>query len=187
MTPTPRVFIVRHGETEWSLNGRHTGTTELELTPDGEKRVRATGQSLVGSDRLIVPSQIAHMYVYGLFMQVVGSQLNRHENGTKTCWDNSTSQNEPRVLFSSCWDIPIVVLREETWHPDIATATSRLAVVLSGRSSFLAWAATRLHHGRLILAAPSRMGSSSRHKTQRSPMFRSRKQSENGTTATTRD
>ncbi|KAL8626136.1 hypothetical protein Q9189_008181 [Teloschistes chrysophthalmus] len=60
---TPRVFIVRHGETEWSLKGRHTGTTDLPLTANGEKRIRATGQALVGDDRLIVPSQLAHIYV----------------------------------------------------------------------------------------------------------------------------
>jgi len=60
---TPRAFIIRHGETEWSLNGRHTGTTELPLTADGEKRIRATGKALVGDDRLIVPSKIAHIYV----------------------------------------------------------------------------------------------------------------------------
>jgi hypothetical protein len=60
---TPRVFIIRHGETEWSLNGRHTGTTELALTVNGEKRIRATGKALVGDDRLIVPRNLAHMYV----------------------------------------------------------------------------------------------------------------------------
>lgn len=60
---TPRVFIIRHGETEWSLNGRHTGTSDIPLTANGEKRIRATGKALVGPDRLIVPSNLAHIYV----------------------------------------------------------------------------------------------------------------------------
>ncbi|KAH7090198.1 phosphoglycerate mutase family protein-like protein [Paraphoma chrysanthemicola] len=61
--PDPRVFIIRHGETEWSLNGRHTGVTDIPLTPNGEKRIRATGKALVGDDRLIVPGNLAHIYV----------------------------------------------------------------------------------------------------------------------------
>lgn len=60
---TPRVFIIRHGETEWSLDGRHTGSTDISLTANGEKRVKATGKALVGADRLIVPKKLAHVYV----------------------------------------------------------------------------------------------------------------------------
>ncbi|MEO7351814.1 MAG: histidine phosphatase family protein, partial [Marmoricola sp.] len=34
------LWVIRHGETEWSRDGLHTSHTELELTPEGEDVAR---------------------------------------------------------------------------------------------------------------------------------------------------
>ncbi|SNS64504.1 probable phosphoglycerate mutase [Asanoa hainanensis] len=42
------IVLVRHGQTEWSLTGKHTSYTDVELTPDGERQAREIGERLAG-------------------------------------------------------------------------------------------------------------------------------------------
>ncbi|KAH8806033.1 phosphoglycerate mutase [Xylogone sp. PMI_703] len=59
---TPRVYIARHGETEWTINGRCTGKSEIPLTANGVKQVKGTSEVLVGPGKLIDPSKLLHIF-----------------------------------------------------------------------------------------------------------------------------
>ncbi|KRB50406.1 phosphoglycerate mutase [Rhizobium sp. Root708] len=61
-TTLPEIYLVRHGETEWSLSGRHTGRSDIPLTPNGEAAAREVGPRLAGRSFAAVwlsPSQRA--------------------------------------------------------------------------------------------------------------------------------
>lgn len=50
------IWLVRHGETEWSRSGQHTSRTDLALTPEGEKQAESLKRMLVGHSFALVLS-----------------------------------------------------------------------------------------------------------------------------------
>ncbi|MCU1603677.1 MAG: Phosphoglycerate mutase [Modestobacter sp.] len=50
------LVVVRHGQTEWSVSGQHTGVTDLPLLPGGEDDARALRQ-------VLAQRQVTHAFV----------------------------------------------------------------------------------------------------------------------------
>jgi broad specificity phosphatase PhoE len=48
------LWVIRHGETEWSASGRHTSSTDLPLTAEGERKAAAVGRLLAGKTFALV-------------------------------------------------------------------------------------------------------------------------------------
>lgn len=42
------MYVVRHGATEWSKSGQHTGSTDIPLTAEGERQAERAGELLAG-------------------------------------------------------------------------------------------------------------------------------------------
>ncbi|MGO9443538.1 MAG: histidine phosphatase family protein [Thiobacillaceae bacterium] len=82
---SPRVYLIRHGETEWSLSGRHTSRTDIPLTANGGDEARELGKLL----RDIV------------FDHVLTSPLKRARQTCTLVGLDKASENEPDLAE---WD-----------------------------------------------------------------------------------
>ena len=85
MTRLPKLYIVRHGETVWSLSGQHTGRTDLPLTEPGEAKARLLAPRLAGRS----------------FAKVLTSPLQRAARTCELAGFGAVAELEPDLLE---WD-----------------------------------------------------------------------------------
>lgn len=46
----PEIYLIRHGETQWSLSGKHTGVSDVPLTRHGQQQAMLLRQELTARD-----------------------------------------------------------------------------------------------------------------------------------------
>ena len=110
------IYLVRHGETEWSLSGRHTGRTDLPLTETGEAPARAAGRVLAGHEFGVVftsPRQRARRtaelagfgdraqvlddlseWDYGAYEGLLKPEIERLHGGPWSIWEDGAMKDD---------------------------------------------------------------------------------------------
>jgi len=108
---TGRIVLIRHGETLWSAQGKHTGRTDIALTPAGEAAARDICARLPVDPDLVLCSPLARAQrtaaLAGLVVTRVEPDLLEWDYGI---WEGRTTPeirqtlNDPSWLI---WDQPI--------------------------------------------------------------------------------
>src|SRR5260370_42429423 len=84
----PVTYLARHGETEWSRDGRHTGLTDLPLTEQGERNAQRLRERLTGL----------------LFVKVLTSPLQRARRTSELAGVGGVGRADPDLFERSFTD-----------------------------------------------------------------------------------
>ncbi|HET9113732.1 MAG TPA: histidine phosphatase family protein [Burkholderiales bacterium] len=101
----PKLYLVRHGETAWTLSGQHTGRTDMALTGQGEREARSVRPLLENVD-------------FGL---VLSSPLQRARRTAELAGFGAVAQLDPDLSewdYGSCEGRSTADIRTEHpgWH-----------------------------------------------------------------------
>lgn len=138
-----RLFILRHGETEWTITGRHTGTTDIDLTEHGKAEASAQAPVLAsmldGTDPLVFVSprlrarQTANLalpgheftieplmaeYDYGDYEGLNHDQIFARSPGWEIWTDGCPGGETPAQVAERANQFLAVVADVERGHPD---------------------------------------------------------------------
>lgn len=74
------IYLIRHGQTQWSLNGKHTGLTDIPLTEEGKKEAASLQPKLasISFDAIFVSPLIRVQETLHLALPDASAQLCEH-------------------------------------------------------------------------------------------------------------
>ena len=108
---TGQIFLIRHGETQWSVSGKHTGTTDIPLTQAGELAARQLEKVIPRNPSLVLCSPLLRAQktaaLAGLFVTRTEPDLIEWDYGIfegRTTADIRSELHNPSWLI---WDHPI--------------------------------------------------------------------------------
>lgn len=149
------LWLLRHGDTEWAASGRHTGRTDIPLSPAGETAARARTKDLAGHDFAVIlcsPLERARRTaeLAGVTPDAIDPDLLEWDYGA---WEGRTTAEIREELGEpewTIWDEPIppgVTPGEQT--VDVGVRTQRvidrcLPEILAGHDCLL------VAHGHLL-------------------------------------
>lgn len=149
----PEVWVVRHGQTEWSESGRHTGDTDVALTEEGERaavelgarlgsepfervltsplsRARRTCELAGFGEEAVVDERLKE-WQYGAYEGLTTAEI-REDVPDFTVWTRPIRGGEPLAAVGARADSLIADLRR-TAGPVLVFAHGHLLRVLAAR------------------------------------------------------
>lgn len=149
----PQLWVLRHGETEWSKSGQYTGLTDLPLTVDGEHQAVSARKSIEGVDfDLVLTSPLrrarrtadlvgfpdavveplAYEWDYGDY-EGISSDLIRKDNPEYLIWTHGVPNGEKLEEVSARADVIIERVRTSGLDNVLLVAHGHFLRVLTAR------------------------------------------------------
>ncbi|KAI9925147.1 hypothetical protein ASPWEDRAFT_45931 [Aspergillus wentii DTO 134E9] len=111
-----RIFLIRHGETDWSLGGKHTSYSDIPLSKAGEKQVEDTRNLVIGEGKLIDPRTISRIYVSAKqrtrrTVEILGLGVHNHQH----FYDRATQSTQTTAIAPTKGQVAEATIQVTPW------------------------------------------------------------------------
>ena len=129
----PKIYLVRHGETAWTISGQHTGDTDIPLTKQGEEAAEALNSKLCNLNILKVftsplqrARETAELSGFGENLEIDNNLMewNYGDYGSRRTLDIRAERPNWRLFENCCPNGE--TLEEIAGHADLVISRIRL-------------------------------------------------------------